>query len=123
MASDGRLEVAILGGGPGTAPLLNLLGHLHDIQLAGLASPASPSKEGQTSFAPSLLPSVPRLEGSFANLTGSTPRLPLKRTGLGLHSVRPLVQNHHGTIGGKSRVGQGTCFHLKSPNPSVSESP
>jgi two-component system, NtrC family, sensor kinase len=50
-----------------------------------------------------------------------TTKPPGKGTGLGLHSVRTLVQKNQGTIFVESQVGQGTCFHLEFPNPSADE--
>lgn len=35
--------------------------------------------------------------------------------GLGLSIVRTIIENHHGTIGVKSEVGQGTTFTIRLP--------
>ena len=52
-----------------------------------------------------------------------TTKPPGQGTGLGLHSVRALVQEYEGQILIQSTVGQGTTFHLEFPLsiPSTSE--
>jgi len=52
-----------------------------------------------------------------------TTKPPGQGTGLGLHSVRALVQEYGGKILIQSTVGQGTTFHLEFPlsTPSTSE--
>jgi len=53
-----------------------------------------------------------------------TTKPPGKGTGLGLHSVRALVQQYGGQILIHSRVGEGTTFHLEFPlAPDSSPSP
>ena len=44
-----------------------------------------------------------------------TTKPPGKGTGLGLHSVRSLVQQYGGKIHLQSNVGEGTIFHLEFP--------
>jgi signal transduction histidine kinase len=46
-----------------------------------------------------------------------TTKPPGKGTGLGLHSVRSLVQQYGGQIHIHSLVGEGTTFHLEFPLP------
>ena len=52
-----------------------------------------------------------------------TTKPPGKGTGLGLHSVRSLVQQYGGQIQIHSLVGEGTSFHLEFPLPPESVLP
>ncbi|MDT7043036.1 HAMP domain-containing sensor histidine kinase [Candidatus Nitronereus thalassa] len=63
MTDIGRMKVAILGGGQRTQPLMELLGHLHDIQIVEL----SPQGSSVEKTSPS------SLLGALGNLDSSAP--------------------------------------------------
>lgn len=118
MTNVGPWKVAVLGGGQEALPLVELLGHLHDIRIVGIPSPLGQAEEEISHF---LLPSILLFERLLAQIQCS--KSPGKTTGLGLNSVRPFVQKHRERISDESPVGHDTDFHLEVPNSFAYESP
>lgn len=99
MTHPGRLKVAVLGGDQETLPLLELLGHLHDIQIVGLSSHSDP-----VGVTPSATPPpIPVFQDPGALIDGSKPNLLIDTTGKAffLDSAKNQSENGIEILGGK----------------------
>ena len=77
MTDNGRMKVAILGGGQRTRPLLELLGQLHDIQIVEL-TPQGPASERTSSLS---LPHARVNQDLSILVDGARPHLLIDTTG------------------------------------------